>query len=88
MNSGNALLLDASKGTGTRPDDGTSVGTQSDTSVNSVSATDRYSGKSTAWEIGGKGPKLDSNCFGETGLQVSQQSLIARRQQFDRAETQ
>ena len=47
MSSGNAFLLDASKDTRIRPDDGTDVGTDLVTSVNSVSATDCNSGKGT-----------------------------------------
>ena len=73
MNAGYALLLGASKGTGTRQDDGTGVGTDMDTSAISVSATDCPSGRNTGRENGGKGTRLDSSCFGEAGLQVSQQ---------------
>ena len=88
MNSDNALLLDASKGTGTRPDDGTGVGTDLDTNANSVSAYDCHSGKGAGREIGDEGTVWDKRCFGEAGLQNSQQSLIVRRQQFYRSETQ
>ena len=88
MNSDNALLLDASKGTGARPDDGTGMGTDLHTNANCVSATDYHSGKGAGREIGGKGTGWDSRCFGEAGLQVSHQSLTARRQQFHRSVTQ
>ena len=71
-----------------KPDGGTSVGTDLDTSANSVSSSDSHSGKGIGREIGGKGTGLDFNCFGEAGLQVWQQLLIARRQQFYRAEIQ
>ena len=87
MNSGNALLLDASKDTWTRPDDGTGESTDLDTNANFVSATDCHSGKGAGREIGGKGTGWDSRCFGEAGQQNSQQSLIKRRQQFHRSET-
>ena len=87
MNSGNALLLNASKGTGTRPDGGTGAGTDLDTNANSASATDCHSGKGAGRKIAGKGTGWDSRCFQEAGQQVSQQSLIARRQQFHRSET-
>ena len=73
MNTGYALLLNASKGIGTRQDDGTGVGTDMDTSAISVSATDCHSGRSTGRENGGKDTRLGSSCFGEAGLQVSQQ---------------
>ena len=79
VNSGNASLLDACKGTGRRPDDRTGVGTDLDTSANSVSATDCHSGKGTGRKIAGKGMGLDSTCFGDAGLLVLQQSLIGRR---------
>ena len=46
MNIGIALFLNASEDTGARPDDGTGLGTDLDTSANSVSATDCQSGKS------------------------------------------
>ena len=59
LNSGNALILDASKGTGTRPDDRTGAGTDLDTNANSVSATDYHSGKGAGREIGGKGTGWD-----------------------------
>ena len=85
MNCGNALQLNASKGTWTRPDYGTGASTDLDTNANSASATDCRSGKNAGRETGGKGPGWDSRCFGQ---QVSQQSLIARRQQFHRSETQ
>ena len=58
------------------------------TNANSASATDCHSGKGAGREIGGKGPGRDSRCFREAGQQASQQSLIARRQQFHRSETQ
>ena len=46
MNIGIALFLNASEDTGARPDDGTGLGTDLDTSANSLSATDCQSGKS------------------------------------------
>ena len=73
MNTGYALLLGASKGTGTRQDDGTGVGTDMDTSAISVSANDYPSGRSTGREVEDKGTRLGSSCFWEAGLQVSQQ---------------
>ena len=88
LTSANAFLFDASKSTGTKPDDETSVGTELDTSANSVRSSDSHSGKGTGREIGGKGTGLDFSCFAEAGLQVWQQLLIARRQQFHRAEFQ
>ena len=88
MNSDNALLLDACKVTGTKPDDRTGVGTDLNTSANSVSATDFHSGKGTCRKIGGKGMGLDIGYFGDAELLVSQQSLIGRRRQFHRAEAQ
>ena len=80
--------MNASKGTGTRPDDGTGAGTDLDTIANSASAIDCHSGKGACREIGGRGTAWVSRCFREDGQQVSQQSLIARRQQFYRSETQ
>ena len=62
------------------------MGTDLDTNANSAGATDCHSEKGTGREIGGTG--LDSSCFEEAELQVSQQSLITRRQLFHRAETQ
>ena len=50
MNSGSALLFDG-KGTGTTPDAGTLVGTDLDTSGNSVSATNCHSGKGTGRKL-------------------------------------
>ena len=88
LNNANAFLFDASKDTGTKPDDETSVGTDLDTSANSVSSSDSHSGKGTGREIIGKGTKWDFSCFADVGLQVCQQSLIARMQQFHRAEFQ
>ena len=88
MDTGNALLLDGSIGTGTRTDDGTGLGIYWDTSADTVSVTDCYPGTGISREIGGKCTGLDSSCFGEAGLQVSQQSLIALRRKFNRAETQ
>ena len=58
------------------------------TSANSVSATDGHSDEKTCREIGGKCMGLDRSCSGETGLQISEQSLIAQKQKLHRAEHQ